>query len=43
MLNDDLTKLTAQIAGMRIALMEHALGLEAWSELADGVDDAPSD
>lgn len=42
MLNNDLTELTAQFAGLRIALMEHALGLEAWSDLADAVEEDPS-
>lgn len=37
MLNNDFTELTARCAGLRIALMEHALGLEAWSDLADAV------
>ncbi len=40
-LSNDLTELTAQFAGLRIALMEHALGLEAWSDLADAVEDIP--
>lgn len=42
MLNNDLTELTADFAGLRIALMEHALGLEAWSDLADAVEEAPA-
>ncbi|MBX3488722.1 hypothetical protein [Parvibaculum sp.] len=41
-LNNDLTELTAQLTGLRIALMEHALGLEAWSDLADAVEEAPA-
>lgn len=32
MLNDDLTELTGQIAGLRVALMEHALGIEVWGD-----------
>ncbi len=42
MLNNDLTELTADFAGLRIALMEHALGLEAWSEPADAVEEVPA-
>jgi hypothetical protein len=42
MLNNDLTELTADIAGLRIALMEHALGLEAWREFADAVEEIPA-
>jgi hypothetical protein len=37
MLNNDFTELTAQIVGLRIALMERALGLEAWNDLNDSV------
>lgn len=39
MLNNDFTELTAHVAVLRITLMEHALGLESWSELADGVEE----
>jgi len=42
MLNNDLTELTTHVAGLRIVLMEHALGLEAWSDLADAVEEAPT-
>lgn len=42
MLNNDLTELTEQFVGLRIALMEHALGLEAWSGLADAVEQFPA-
>jgi hypothetical protein len=42
MLNNDLTELTAQFAGLRIVLMEHALGLEAWRDLADAVEEVPA-
>ncbi|WP_404934597.1 hypothetical protein [Nitratireductor sp. L15S-10] len=41
-LNNDLSELTAQFTGLRIALMEHALGLEAWSDLADAVEEVPA-
>lgn len=41
MLHNDLTELTAQIAGLRVGFMEHALGLEAWSELSSPLDDLP--
>ncbi len=42
MLNNDLTELTTHVAGLRIALMEHALGLEAWNGLADTVEEVPT-
>ncbi len=38
MLNNDMTDLTSQVAGLRIGLMEHALGLQAWSELSAPLD-----
>lgn len=41
LMNGELSELTAQVTTLRIALMEHALGLEAWSDLSvplEGVD-----
>lgn len=37
--NSDFTELTTQFVDLRIALMEHALGLEAWGNLADAVEE----
>ncbi len=37
-LNNDFTEFTAQIGSLRIALMEHALGLEMWAELANSAE-----
>lgn len=34
LMNGELSELTTQVATLRIALMEHALGLEAWSDLS---------
>lgn len=43
MLFNDMTDLTAQIAGLRVGLMEHALGLETWSDLSAPLGDETPD
>lgn len=40
LLNNEFSELTAQMTGLRVGLMEHALGLEAWSDLASPLGNA---
>ncbi|KSV75587.1 hypothetical protein N185_17255 [Sinorhizobium sp. GW3] len=42
-MNSHLTKLAERFTGLRIALMEHALGIEEWSDLADCAEEDPLD
>lgn len=43
MANNNISELAAQFVGLRIALMEHALGLEAWNDLAEVVEEVPAE